>query len=171
MAGKYWYDIGYGALAQLGERLHGMQEVSGSIPLGSTSLLATTGIFRKPRNSGGFLFLQRMTELETRARGLANRLVEEASHEALQENCGEGRIESRAAASQIAGPNFGKCADRYQAEVLDQRSVTEKTRLKHKAQLARIVGHFGRDARTLKGFFVCPGLWSALGRDGPPCED
>ena len=27
----------YGALAQLGERLHGMQEVSGSIPLGSTS--------------------------------------------------------------------------------------------------------------------------------------
>jgi hypothetical protein len=28
-----------GALAQLGERLHGMQEVSGSIPLGSTILL------------------------------------------------------------------------------------------------------------------------------------
>jgi glutamate/tyrosine decarboxylase-like PLP-dependent enzyme len=27
---------GQGALAQLGERLHGMQEVSGSIPLGST---------------------------------------------------------------------------------------------------------------------------------------
>ncbi len=27
-----------GAIAQLGERLHGMQEVSGSIPLGSTSL-------------------------------------------------------------------------------------------------------------------------------------
>ena len=27
-----------GALAQLGERLHGMQEVSGSIPLGSTNL-------------------------------------------------------------------------------------------------------------------------------------
>ena len=27
---------GNGALAQLGERLHGMQEVSGSIPLGST---------------------------------------------------------------------------------------------------------------------------------------
>ena len=26
-----------GALAQLGERLHGMQEVSGSIPLGSTN--------------------------------------------------------------------------------------------------------------------------------------
>ena len=29
-------DTGNGALAQLGERLHGMQEVSGSIPLGST---------------------------------------------------------------------------------------------------------------------------------------
>ncbi len=28
--------IGNGAIAQLGERLHGMQEVSGSIPLGST---------------------------------------------------------------------------------------------------------------------------------------
>jgi hypothetical protein len=27
-----------GAIAQLGERLHGMQEVSGSIPLGSTNL-------------------------------------------------------------------------------------------------------------------------------------
>ena len=26
-----------GAIAQLGERLHGMQEVSGSIPLGSTN--------------------------------------------------------------------------------------------------------------------------------------
>ena len=29
-------DMGYGGLAQLGERLHGMQEVSGSIPLFST---------------------------------------------------------------------------------------------------------------------------------------
>ena len=29
-------DTGYGGLAQLGERLHGMQEVSGSIPLFST---------------------------------------------------------------------------------------------------------------------------------------
>ena len=28
-----------GAIAQLGERLHGMQEVSGSIPLGSTNLM------------------------------------------------------------------------------------------------------------------------------------
>ena len=31
--------LGFGALAQLGERLHGMQEVSGSIPLGSTIFL------------------------------------------------------------------------------------------------------------------------------------
>ena len=29
-------DASYGGLAQLGERLHGMQEVSGSIPLFST---------------------------------------------------------------------------------------------------------------------------------------
>ena len=29
----------FGAIAQLGERLHGMQEVSGSIPLGSTNTL------------------------------------------------------------------------------------------------------------------------------------
>jgi hypothetical protein len=28
----------YGGIAQLGERLHGMQEVSGSIPLISTSI-------------------------------------------------------------------------------------------------------------------------------------
>ena len=28
----------YGAIAQLGERLHGMQEVGGSIPPGSTKL-------------------------------------------------------------------------------------------------------------------------------------
>ena len=28
----------YGGIAQLGERLHGMQEVSGSIPLTSTKL-------------------------------------------------------------------------------------------------------------------------------------
>ena len=30
------YMNGIGAIAQLGERLHGMQEVRGSIPLGST---------------------------------------------------------------------------------------------------------------------------------------
>ena len=33
----------YGAIAQLGERLHGMQEVSGSIPLGSTNFRPTGG--------------------------------------------------------------------------------------------------------------------------------
>jgi hypothetical protein len=33
-----------GAIAQLGERLHGMQEVSGSIPLGST----TSSLFHFP---------------------------------------------------------------------------------------------------------------------------
>ena len=31
----------FGAIAQLGERLHGMQEVSGSIPLGSTNFLTS----------------------------------------------------------------------------------------------------------------------------------
>ena len=30
-------DAGYGGLAQLGERLHGMQEVTGSIPVISTN--------------------------------------------------------------------------------------------------------------------------------------
>ena len=37
------YEVGYGVkrggIAQLGERLHGMQEVSGSIPLTSTNTL------------------------------------------------------------------------------------------------------------------------------------
>ena len=33
----FWIVETKGAIAQLGERLHGMQEVSGSIPLGSTS--------------------------------------------------------------------------------------------------------------------------------------
>src|SRR5690606_26182646 len=33
-----------GAIAQLGERLHGMQEVSGSIPLGSTILFPPLAI-------------------------------------------------------------------------------------------------------------------------------
>ena len=37
MDGSWWANLEWhGALAQLGERLHGMQEVSGSIPLGST---------------------------------------------------------------------------------------------------------------------------------------
>ncbi len=34
-------NISIGAIAQLGERLHGMQEVSGSIPLSSTNHLKT----------------------------------------------------------------------------------------------------------------------------------
>ena len=34
--GYYFAPQRRGAIAQLGERLHGMQEVSGSIPLGST---------------------------------------------------------------------------------------------------------------------------------------
>ncbi len=38
---------GHGALAQLGERLHGMQEVSGSIPLGSTILRLKEYLFGK----------------------------------------------------------------------------------------------------------------------------
>jgi hypothetical protein len=54
-----------GAIAQLGERLHGMQEVSGSIPLGSTNLpLASRATVGKPmkklkksRPSGGFFLL------------------------------------------------------------------------------------------------------------------
>ncbi len=34
-----------GAIAQLGERLHGMQEVSGSIPLSSTKSLLKKGVW------------------------------------------------------------------------------------------------------------------------------
>ena len=52
--GENWY----GALAQLGERLHGMQEVSGSIPLGSTSFpesmtVRGTVIRKTPDRKGG----------------------------------------------------------------------------------------------------------------------
>ncbi|MEY3070284.1 MAG: hypothetical protein RL473_391, partial [Actinomycetota bacterium] len=36
-AGWYRADVPYGAVAQLAERLHGMQEVRGSIPLSSTN--------------------------------------------------------------------------------------------------------------------------------------
>jgi hypothetical protein len=36
-----------GAIAQLGERLNGIQEVSGSIPLGSTKYIRPAGRFRK----------------------------------------------------------------------------------------------------------------------------
>ncbi len=35
--GGYMRASGSGAIAQLGERLNGIQEVSGSIPLGSTT--------------------------------------------------------------------------------------------------------------------------------------
>ncbi|MDG2002784.1 MAG: hypothetical protein P8J20_05575 [Novosphingobium sp.] len=44
-------------------------------------------------------------------------------------------------------PTLGECIGRYQAEVLDLRPVTEKTRFKHKALLAQIGDHFGKDAR------------------------
>src|SRR3546814_18595226 len=47
---RYWrgrHAKWHGALAQLGERLHGMQEVSGSIPLGST-------ITKRPAKAGLF---------------------------------------------------------------------------------------------------------------------
>jgi hypothetical protein len=37
-AGRFEVLRFYGAIAQLGERLHGMQEVGGSIPPGSTTL-------------------------------------------------------------------------------------------------------------------------------------
>ena len=44
-----------GGVAQLGERLNGIQEASGSIPLISTiKNVETTRVF----NSGGFLYLQ-----------------------------------------------------------------------------------------------------------------
>ena len=39
--GYYFAPQRRGAIAQLGERLHGMQEVSGSIPLGSTTYAVT----------------------------------------------------------------------------------------------------------------------------------
>ena len=46
--GLYWY----GAIAQLGERLHGMQEVSGSIPLGSTNSSSIFRVLQQVRESG-----------------------------------------------------------------------------------------------------------------------
>ena len=39
--------VGIGAIAQLGERLHGMQEVRGSIPLGSTKKKMKQARFEK----------------------------------------------------------------------------------------------------------------------------
>ena len=44
----YRYLIPEGAIAQLGERLHGMQEVGGSIPPGSTTLRQRALILQKP---------------------------------------------------------------------------------------------------------------------------
>ncbi len=43
----------YGAIAQLGERLHGMQEVSGSIPLSSTKPLPTVCTEKTNSRCGG----------------------------------------------------------------------------------------------------------------------
>ena len=54
----------YGALAQLGERLHGMQEVSGSIPLGST--IPDMAIFRPCRATNGSLLRFRCSRTEVR---------------------------------------------------------------------------------------------------------
>ena len=43
----------FGAIAQLGERLHGMQEVSGSIPLSSTKLLPNSLALKNDSRCGG----------------------------------------------------------------------------------------------------------------------
>lgn len=56
--GSYNSPLGSGGIAQLGERLHGMQEVSGSIPLTSTS---------HPMNGS------RMIPLSPSSRGLGHR--------------------------------------------------------------------------------------------------
>ncbi len=40
------YKNQFGAVAQLGERLHGMQEVVGSIPIGSTGYEKTNTVVR-----------------------------------------------------------------------------------------------------------------------------
>ena len=42
------------------------------------------------------------------------------------------------------GATVGECIDRYQAEVLDLRPVTPKTRLKHQSLLKHVGEHFGR---------------------------
>ena len=53
----------YGAIAQLGERLHGMQEVGGSIPPGSTSLrrLRLLRLGKPPRSEGCLAIARRAT--------------------------------------------------------------------------------------------------------------
>jgi len=48
VGGLYPKGEAQGAIAQLGERLHGMQEVSGSIPLSSTSSLRGKSFFPGP---------------------------------------------------------------------------------------------------------------------------
>ena len=40
-----------GGIAQLGERLHGMQEVSGSIPLTSTKIAVSRRVFQRHAQS------------------------------------------------------------------------------------------------------------------------
>src|SRR4029450_13881066 len=45
---------GYGSIAQLGERLHGMQEVGGSIPPGSTTL-RPSGYAGRPKGEDGLV--------------------------------------------------------------------------------------------------------------------
>jgi hypothetical protein len=47
-------DEGLGGIAQLGERLHGMQEVSGSIPLTSTITANRTRIAVKAKSTEHF---------------------------------------------------------------------------------------------------------------------
>ena len=44
----YKHLAGFGGIAQLGERLHGMQEVSGSIPLTSTKTTGKTAGLSAP---------------------------------------------------------------------------------------------------------------------------
>ena len=56
-----------GAIAQLGERLHGMQEVGGSIPPGSTNLRRFAASVPKP--PFGWLFLFVMTRIGSMPHG------------------------------------------------------------------------------------------------------
>ena len=51
--GYYFAPQRRGAIAQLGERLHGMQEVSGSIPLSSTKLLPKSLALKNDSRCGG----------------------------------------------------------------------------------------------------------------------
>ena len=58
-----------GALAQLGERLHGMQEVSGSIPLGSTIHLIIFAFRRTLANEVSFAGVFRLMVLASASVG------------------------------------------------------------------------------------------------------